>query len=101
MKYTECANGHVYDSDQYAACPYCNHAGMEIQFGPGEDGKTVAPGACRKREELSNRTVAVFQQKYGLDPVVGWPVGSTRNGCGLPAWGTAACTCCGTISWAG
>lgn len=74
MKYTECANGHVYDSDQYAACPYCNHAGMEIQFGPGEGGKTVAPGACRKREELSNRTVAVFQQKYGLDPVVGWLV---------------------------
>ena len=58
MKYTECANGHVYDSDQYAACPYCNHAGMEIQFGPGEGGKTVAPGACRELtpEELRRLT---------------------------------------------
>ena len=24
MHYTECSNGHVYDSDQYAICPYCN-----------------------------------------------------------------------------
>ena len=43
MKYTECANGHVYDSDQYAVCPYCNNVRTEIRFGPGDGGKTVAP----------------------------------------------------------
>ena len=43
MRYTECANGHVYDADQYAVCPYCNQAQTEIQFGPG-GGRTVAPG---------------------------------------------------------
>lgn len=123
MKYTECANGHVYDSDQYAVCPYCNHIRTEIQFGPsastcapsgycatdqgrtvspgmgdgwlpegessftgqngerimplpaeGNVGKTVAPDAHRKCGEQSNKTVAVFKQKYGLDPVVGWLV---------------------------
>lgn len=125
MRYTECANGHVYDSDQYAVCPYCNNLRTEIQFGPGGGGKTVAPSgygvpdqgrtvspgagggpapmsgnlygrmeeerimpgasvegprktvapdAYRKREEQSSKTVAVFQQKYGLDPVVGWLV---------------------------
>lgn len=50
MHYTECANGHVYDSDQYAVCPYCNNMHTEIQFAPVEpavmgEGRTVAPGA--------------------------------------------------------
>lgn len=126
MKYTECANGHVYDADQYAVCPYCNKARTEIQFAPTGDGKTVSPGgafpggqpqvtvapgmggpsayeyqtpygqaggerimpaspvensgktvapdANRKQAEQTNKTVAVFQRRYGLDPVVGWLV---------------------------
>lgn len=46
MRYTECANGHVYDSDQYTVCPYCNKMRTEIQFGQGggADNKTIAPG---------------------------------------------------------
>ena len=107
MRYTECANGHVYDADQYAVCPYCNHIRTEIQFGPGggqtvapgggsgtvapgglggspmggecimptgggEDSqKTVAPDMFRKQAEQSNKTVAVFRQQHGIDPVVG------------------------------
>ncbi len=142
MKYTECANGHVYDADTYSVCPYCNNLRMEIQFaadGGGDVGKTVAPGTgvggavpgpaainpdlapggyapnpgridpvaqtdgtgktvapndgridpvaptegigktvapdvYRKKEEASNKTVAVFQHKHGIDPVVGWLV---------------------------
>ena len=124
MRYTECANGHVYDADQYAVCPYCNHIRTEIQFGPGggqtvapgggsgtvapsgfgpapggatvapgglggspldgerimptgggEDSqKTVAPDMFRKQAEQSNKTVAVFRQRHGIDPVVGWLV---------------------------
>ena len=37
-------------------------------------GKTVAPGSYRKKAEEENKTVATFQKKYNLDPVVGWLV---------------------------
>ena len=53
MAITECGNGHVYDSDQYASCPYCNGANSVINFDGGgvqpavrsEPGKTMAPSA--------------------------------------------------------
>lgn len=46
MAFTECANGHLYDSDQYAVCPYCNGGGNRIEFGGGVDdiGKTAPVG---------------------------------------------------------
>ena len=121
MAITECGKGHVYDTDQYAFCPYCNGGGNMIQFGGGSDagrtvapggfgagagagrttapagfgtpapaqpvmrpaaspvseeqlGKTVAPESFRKAAEQENKTVAVFQKKLNLDPVVGWLV---------------------------
>lgn len=80
MAFTECANGHLYDADQYATCPYCNGAVNRIEFGGGasdigrtapvgggfgpgssaaqvpfgganEVGATVAPAAYRRKEE--------------------------------------------------
>ncbi len=33
MAMTECGHGHIYDSDVYASCPYCNSAQPVIQFG--------------------------------------------------------------------
>lgn len=116
MRYTECANGHVYDSDQHAVCPYCNKMRTEIQFGQGggdnnktiapgmgggyqggmqggwqgvcqnpgdcimpinnvdDGGKTVAPDVIMNREKQDNKTIAIFQQEHGIDPVVGWLV---------------------------
>ncbi|MCM1104969.1 MAG: FHA domain-containing protein [Clostridium sp.] len=46
MAFTECANGHLYDSDQYATCPYCNGGGNRIEFGGGASdvGKTAPVG---------------------------------------------------------
>lgn len=47
MAYTECANGHIYDSDQYVSCPYCNGGGNRIEFGGNTDsgiGKTAPIG---------------------------------------------------------
>lgn len=47
MAFAECANGHLYDSDQYATCPYCNGGGNRIEFGVGADsgiGKTAPVG---------------------------------------------------------
>lgn len=52
---TTCGFGHLYDSDQYASCPYCNRGAKAIFFpASGGDageapvnsdaGKTVAPG---------------------------------------------------------
>ncbi|MDO4262065.1 MAG: FHA domain-containing protein [Eubacteriales bacterium] len=104
MSIVECGNGHVYDADQYAACPYCNGnrttidftggrpasggrtvapetmrpsgAGETVSpFGPsGELKKTVAPESYRKRMEKENRTVGIFKKKYNIEPVVGWLV---------------------------
>lgn len=47
MALSECGNGHVYDSDQYASCPYCNGGGNRIDFGAAADsdiGKTAPVG---------------------------------------------------------
>ncbi|MCQ4022116.1 MULTISPECIES: FHA domain-containing protein [unclassified Ruminococcus] len=47
MPRIECPNGHVYDTNQYSACPYCNNPINVITFG-GANGnnqsKTTAPG---------------------------------------------------------
>lgn len=114
---TTCGFGHLYDSDQYASCPYCNRGARAIFF-PGSTGdtgdafansaenrtvapdfggagsnaaapsamgfnvpqepidKTVMPDYMRDQiqKESDNKTVAIFQKKYGMDPVVGWLV---------------------------
>lgn len=47
MAFTECANGHLYDSDLYSVCPYCNGGGNRIEFGAGaasDIGKTAPVG---------------------------------------------------------
>jgi hypothetical protein len=41
MAEIECGKGHLYDSEQYAACPYCNSAQKQVFF---EDKPVGAPG---------------------------------------------------------
>lgn len=90
MALQECGNGHIYDTDQYAACPYCVNGGNSIDFGASSVGKTVAgnmpqsseigatvaPAGFRNRQEESNigKTVGAFQKKMSFEPVVGWLV---------------------------
>lgn len=100
MALTECTNGHLYDTDQYASCPYCNGGMNRVEFGAGNDsgiGKTVgitggnapAPGAeigatvapsgynrDRKQDAAKDtgKTVAVFQKNFAREPVTGWLV---------------------------
>lgn len=101
MALTECGNGHLYDSDQYASCPYCNGGGNRIDFGVGGDsaigktapvgagfgpvlqrtaggieiGATVAPQSYHnQQEEDVGKTVGVLQKNMKLEPVVGWLV---------------------------
>lgn len=45
MGIVECAKGHVYDSEKFAACPYCNSGVNMREFGSvAQVGKTSAPG---------------------------------------------------------
>lgn len=47
MAVIECANGHLYDTDQYGSCPYCGGNINRVEFGGGgadSYGATVAPG---------------------------------------------------------
>lgn len=84
MAVQECGNGHLYDTDQYASCPYCQGGGNRINFGGGEIGKTVsseigatvAPMSYKEHQEESDtgKTVAVFHKKMSFEPVVGWLV---------------------------
>lgn len=102
MAITECGNGHLYDTNQYASCPYCNGGGNVINFGVmnagsesgygdirtsigktaaissyaglGESEKTVAPEGYRKKSDEINKTVGVFGKKMNLEPIVGWLV---------------------------
>lgn len=89
MEIKECANGHLYDTEQYASCPYCQENGNRINFdgnssigktvAVAEIGKTVAPSSYNLKKQESDesdvgKTVAVFQKKMNLEPVVGWLV---------------------------
>lgn len=40
MAATECGHGHIYDSDLYASCPYCNSAQQVITFPEAGGGRT-------------------------------------------------------------
>lgn len=85
MALTECAKGHLYNTDQYAACPYCNNLGNRIDFGENKNAapeyyrsgmeapkanKTVAPELYRNEMEAPkvNKTVAPEFYRNGIEP---------------------------------
>lgn len=94
MAFVECGNGHIYDSDQYPSCPYCNGGGNRVEFGAGGAGvgktmpvgggyanqgpaaepvgATVAPRNYTPAKEDTGKTVAVFKKTMDIEPVVGW-----------------------------
>ncbi len=90
MALTECANGHLFDSDQYASCPYCQGGVNRVEFGTGKTvglgaapamqeqasvGETVAPGSYSPGGASdTGKTVAVLQKSLKIEPVVGWLV---------------------------
>lgn len=89
MAVLECKNGHLYDTDQYAACPYCQGSSNRIDFGSAGVGKTavlneaeesvgatVAPAGYGKQPKQNDtgKTVGVFKKHMNFEPVVGWLV---------------------------
>ena len=103
MKLSTCPNGHFYDADKYASCPYCvpqDDAEAVTEALKTEDfsAQTTpaaqtpqpapAPAAPKKQpsfvntavngweepEEDENCTVGYYAQVIGVEPVVGWLV---------------------------
>lgn len=93
MALVECGNGHIYDSEQYQSCPYCNGDGNRMEFGTGSSmgktvpvnggyvdqiptagavGATVAPKNYTQSKEDTGKTVAVFKKTMNMEPIVGW-----------------------------
>ncbi len=101
MAFSECGNGHIYNTDQYSSCPYCNGGGNQVVFNggasdvgktvpagsvmnnvaPADEGKTVAPAAYDAATSSNakvtpasdiGKTVAVMQKSMSMEPVVGW-----------------------------
>lgn len=96
MAFAECENGHIYDSAQYTACPYCNNKEVRIEFTKAPDaiGKTVPVSGAEpigktvpvsnaepvgKTVPVSNaepigKTVPVTSTSSDLKPVYAWLV---------------------------
>lgn len=91
MALTECENGHLYDTDQYASCPYCNVNMNRVEFGTttgsgngtaaprSSVGMTVAPrgdGTDGRRNTAGGigKTVGAFTENFDREPVTGWLV---------------------------
>jgi len=93
MKMKQCPNGHFYDQAKNQACPYCRNlapaagrtggaktVGIE-QPAPAAAPPPFQPQAPRPQQPVSRppasaagHTVAILEQKLGMDPVVGWLV---------------------------
>lgn len=88
MAIRECGNGHVYDADQYAACPYCNGGTNMINFDGGNGGgRTMAPTgynatvAPQMQPPLQSRIQpSMTPYMGGTDPAAGYGVPGEEPG---------------------
>ena len=60
MAFAECGNGHIYNTDQYSTCPYCNGGGNQMVFNGGSSdvGKTVPAGAAMGGSDIGKTVPA-------------------------------------------
>jgi pSer/pThr/pTyr-binding forkhead associated (FHA) protein len=66
----QCENGHFYDENRFAECPYCKNGAGTHRMEEEPVGKTVAAYAAPAVEE--GKTVGIIQKKIGIDPAVGF-----------------------------
>lgn len=80
---TRCDNGHYYDAKKHTSCPFCGvqNLGIDIQKTmakrPGEVGGDIGVTKPLHRESgdaEEGKTMAVFKERLGIEPVTGWLV---------------------------
>lgn len=95
MAQARCTKGHIYDSEIYDHCPYCDHEQVTINFGQGtgepdpnnvgksvpvsiiepeQIKKTVPPGSFLAKQDEIKPTRPVFSSQCDFEPVVAWLV---------------------------
>ncbi len=105
MAATECGNGHIYDSDIYPACPYCNGSQPMIDFGRtpvGSAAPTLGPRDSGTPVGAAGPTMGPRDGGFGggIGPTVGFgdpqggrtvmdagktaPIGGPLGGGGIP-----------------
>ncbi|HZW26238.1 MAG TPA: FHA domain-containing protein [Gallionella sp.] len=95
MAWTECSQGHTYNSDEHSMCPHCGvKAGPTVIHNPpvgvvGFAEKSVSRGAVPASN--AGKTVAILPTRAGqsadsnqttFDPVTGWLVCTKGKDCG-------------------
>jgi FHA domain len=74
-----CINGHLFDPAKHTACPHCGVPGLDISMKtlpkrPPEEGRTQPKGETAADQGDAGPTMPYFQERIGIDPVVGWLV---------------------------
>lgn len=72
----QCDNGHFYDEQRFAACPYCQEGGaVGKTVASAPIGKTVAAAPGHGVPEADRgKTVGIIQKEIGMNPAVGFLV---------------------------
>ena len=81
----QCSNGHFFDEQRFASCPYCGDGVNQVNLGAQNIGKTVAINSAQADigktvavnmpgQQDIGKTVAVMKKNLGFDPVVGFLV---------------------------
>lgn len=87
MELKRCNNGHYYDQTKHSSCPFCgvdinlnavtgykNNNGNNIPVTEPLSKGNVTVAKNVSRPKAGNKTVALYNKKIGMDPVVGWLV---------------------------
>lgn len=78
MTMTECANRHIYDSDIYATCPYCNNTQNSICFGEEQMEKS-RDRAAESRSRTAAIRYAGYEAEEKTKPPFGYPSSHTES----------------------
>jgi len=74
-----CNSGHLFDPSKHTTCPHCGVPGLEINIKQGakraaDEARTQPKDQPADTEAESGPTTPYFQERIGIDPVVGWLV---------------------------
>jgi len=74
-----CNSGHLFDPSKHTTCPHCGVPGLEINIKQGakraaDEARTQPKDQPADTEAESSPTTPYFQERIGIDPVVGWLV---------------------------